>query len=63
MPAPLNVVEERIVGPGLGTDSIDAGKKSCVIGLVLVLAFVLATYGLLGLFADIALILNLILLS
>ena len=62
LPAPLNVVEERIVGPGLGTDSIDAGKKSCVIGLVLVLAFVLATYGLLGLFADIALILNLVLL-
>ena len=62
LPAPLEVVEERIVGPGLGTDSIDAGKKSCVIGLVLVLAFVLATYGLFGLFADIALVLNLVLL-
>ncbi|MBR1778423.1 MAG: protein translocase subunit SecD [Alphaproteobacteria bacterium] len=62
LPAPLEVVEERIVGPGLGTDSIDAGKKSCVIGLTLVLAFVLATYGLFGLFADIALVLNLFLL-
>ncbi len=62
LPAPLEVVEERIVGPGLGTDSINAGKKSCVIGLVLVLAFVLATYGLFGLFADIALVLNLVLL-
>lgn len=62
LPAPLEVVEERIVGPGLGTDSIDAGKKSCVIGLVLVLVFVLATYGLFGLFADIALLLNLCLL-
>jgi len=62
LPAPLEVVEERIVGPGLGTDSIEAGKKSCVIGLALVLAFVLATYGLFGLFADIALVLNLALL-
>ena len=62
LPAPLEVVEERIVGPGLGTDSIDAGKKSCVIGLVLVLAFVVATYGTFGLFADIALVLNLLLL-
>ena len=55
-------VEERIVGPGLGTDSIDAGKKSCVIGMVLVLLFVVATYGMFGLFADIALVLNLLLL-
>lgn len=62
LPAPLEVVEERIVGPGLGTDSIEAGKKSCVIGLALVLLFVLATYGLFGLFADVALVLNLILL-
>ncbi len=62
LPAPLDVVEERIVGPGLGTDSIEAGRKSCVIGLVLVLAFVVATYGLFGLFADVALVLNLILL-
>ena len=62
LPAPLEVVEERIVGPGLGTDSIEAGKKSCVIGLSLVLIFVLATYGLFGLFADVALVLNLVLL-
>ena len=62
LPAPLDVVEERIVGPGLGTDSIEAGKKSCVIGLILVLVFVLATYGVFGIFADIALVLNLILL-
>lgn len=62
LPAPLEVVEERIVGPGLGTDSIDAGKKSCVVGMVLVLLFVVATYGMFGLFADIALVLNLLLL-
>ena len=62
LPAPLNVVEERIVGPGLGTDSIEAGKKSCIIGMALVLIFVVATYGLFGLFADVALILNLVIL-
>ena len=62
LPAPLQVVEERIVGPGLGTDSIEAGKKSCLIGTSFVLAFVLATYGLFGLFADIALVLNLFIL-
>ena len=62
LPAPLDVVEERIVGPGLGTDSIEAGKKSCIIGMALVLIFVVATYGLFGLFADVALILNLVIL-
>ncbi len=62
LPAPLNVVEERVVGPGLGTDSIQAGKISCIIGLSFVLIFVFATYGVFGLFADIALILNLVLL-
>lgn len=62
LPAPLEVVEERIVGPGLGTDSIESGKKSCLIGTAFVLAFVLATYGLFGLFADIALVLNLFIL-
>lgn len=62
LPAPLEVVEERIVGPGLGTDSINAGKMACVIGMGLVLLFMLATYGLFGIFADIALVVNMILL-
>lgn len=62
LPAPLNVVEERIVGPGLGTDSIEAGRMACLIGMGLILIFVVATYGLFGLFADIALILNIIML-
>lgn len=62
LPAPLEVVEERIVGPGLGTDSIEQGKLACVIGMVIILAFILATYGLFGLFADIALVLNVVLL-
>ena len=60
LPAPLEVVEERIVGPGLGTDSIIAGKLACGIGMALVLLFMLATYGLFGIFADIALILNMV---
>lgn len=62
LPAPLDVVEERVVGPGLGTDSIEAGKMACGIGMILVLAFMLATYGLFGIFADIALILNMLML-
>ena len=59
LPAPLQVVEERSVGPDLGADSIAAGKIACAIGLVLVLVFMVAYYGLLGLFANIALIFNL----
>ena len=58
LPAPLEVVEERIVGPGLGTDSIESGKTACTIGLAAILLFVVATYGLFGLFADVALIFN-----
>lgn len=62
LPAPLDVVEERVVGPGLGTDSINAGKLACGIGMALVLLFMLATYGLFGIFADIALVLNMVML-
>ena len=62
LPAPLEVVEERIVGPGLGTDSIEQGKMACIIGMALILAFILATYGLFGLFADVALVLNIVML-
>jgi preprotein translocase subunit SecD len=59
LPAPLQVVEQRSVGPDLGADSIAAGKIACAIGLVLVLVFMVAYYGLFGLFANIALIFNL----
>lgn len=62
LPAPLNIVEERSVGPDLGADSIRAGWIASVIGFVLVVVFVFAAYGLFGLFANIALVLNLVLL-
>lgn len=60
LPAPLHVIEERTVGPGLGADSIEAGKIASVAGFGLVVVFVLATYGLFGVFACTALAFNLI---
>jgi preprotein translocase subunit SecD len=61
LPAPLNIVEERSVGPDLGADSIEAGKWASVLGLILVIASMALYYGLFGVFADIALIVNLVL--
>ncbi|MCT8997216.1 protein translocase subunit SecDF [Chelativorans intermedius] len=58
LPATLTVVEERTVGPGLGQDSIEAGKTASIIGAVLVVAFMIAAYGLLGIFAVVALLAN-----
>jgi protein-export membrane protein SecD len=55
LPAKLTVVEEHTVGPGLGQDSIDAGKRAALVGGVLVVCYMLATYGIFGVFADIAL--------
>ena len=55
LPAKLTIVEERTVGPGLGQDSIDAGKKAAMVGGVLVVVYMLATYGIFGVFADLAL--------
>ncbi|MBO0663432.1 protein translocase subunit SecDF [Jiella sp. MQZ9-1] len=62
LPATLNIIEERTVGPGLGADSIDAGEMAGVIGAVAVVVFMLAAYGFLGVIANIALAANLILL-
>jgi protein-export membrane protein SecD len=62
LPAPLKVIERRTVGAGLGKDQVDAGRYSALAGLVLVALFMVARYGLFGLFADIALTLNVILL-
>jgi len=59
LPAPLEVVEERTVGPGLGADSIAAGEAAAVLGLVLVLIFMVVGYGRFGVYADIALVVNL----
>ncbi len=58
LPAKLTIVEERTVGPGLGQDSIDAGKKAAVVGAVLVVVYMLATYGVFGIFADLALLVH-----
>src|SRR6202451_2439520 len=54
LPAPLTIIEERTVGPGLGQDSITAGEHAAYAGAALVIVFMFATYGLFGLFAHIA---------
>ena len=61
LPAPLSILEERTVGPALGADSIAAGKVASVVGLILVAVFMVAAYGLFGLFAVAALIMNMVL--
>lgn len=58
LPAPLEVVEERTVGAGLGEDSIRKGAYACILGSILVFAFMFAVYGRFGTFANIALIVN-----
>ncbi|MGA2044225.1 MAG: protein translocase subunit SecD [Roseiarcus sp.] len=55
LPAKLTIVEERTVGPGLGQDSIDAGKRAALVGGALVVCYMLVTYGIFGVFADVAL--------
>jgi protein-export membrane protein SecD len=62
LPAPLTVVEERTVGPELGADSIRAGAFSLAAGFLLVVIFMGTFYGLFGWFANIALVVNLVLL-
>ena len=62
LPAPLNIIEERTVGPDLGQDSINAGIISLIIGFVLVILFMLFKYKVFGLIANITLIFNLLLL-
>lgn len=58
LPAGLEFLEERTIGPELGADSIEAGKIACIVAFLLVLAFMWASYGIFGLFANIALIVN-----
>ncbi len=62
LPAPLKVIEQRTVGAELGADSVKAGKYSAIGGLILVALFMVLRYGLFGLFADVALTLNVVLL-
>ncbi|MFV1464884.1 protein translocase subunit SecD [Phaeobacter sp. JH20_36] len=58
LPAGLEFLEERTIGPELGQDSIDAGKVATIVAFVGVLVFMALSYGLFGIFANIALILN-----
>lgn len=58
LPAPIKILEERTVGPGLGADSIKAGATASLIGLALVVVFFVFAYGLFGIFANIALMFN-----
>ncbi|MEM7650903.1 MAG: protein translocase subunit SecD [Pseudomonadota bacterium] len=58
LPAPMAVVEERTVGPSLGADSVEAGRKASLIGLALVLFFMALIYGMFGLMANVALTVN-----
>ena len=61
LPAPLEVLEERTVGAGLGADSIREGIVASIIGLVAVVIFMIAAYGLFGLFTTITVFMNLFL--
>ncbi len=58
LPAPLEILEERSVGPSLGADSIAAGKLASAVGLLLIIIFISTSYGLFGMFAAMALLMN-----
>ncbi|MES2984981.1 MAG: protein translocase subunit SecD [Pseudomonadota bacterium] len=60
LPAPLSVIEERTVGPSLGQDSINSGTLAAVLGITLVIVFMLLSYGLFGIFANLGLLVHLI---
>lgn len=62
LPAKMTFLEERTVGPELGQDSIDAGKLAGVVGLVLVAVYMILSYGIFGVFANLALAVNITLL-
>ncbi len=61
LPAKMNFLEERTIGPELGQDSIDAGRLSSIIASVAVVAYMVASYGLFGVFASIAVMVNVVL--
>jgi preprotein translocase subunit SecD len=58
LPAPLTIIEQRTVGPGLGQDSIDKGELAAYVGSIMVIVFMLITYRLFGVFANIAVAVN-----
>ena len=61
LPAPVNVLEQRTVGPTLGQESIDAGMMATAIAAIAIIAFMALYYGVAGIFADIVLLLNIVL--
>ena len=58
LPAPMKVIEERTVGPTLGSDSVKAGSKACIMALVFVMTMAIIVYGLFGVFAAFSLLVN-----
>ena len=62
LPAPLNIIEERTVGPDLGQDSIRAGMIALIIGFILVILFIFVKYKVFGAITNITLVLNLLIL-
>lgn len=60
LPVALKVIEERTVGPDLGADSIHAGIKASIIAVILVIAFMLVTYGRFGIYANFAVVINVV---
>ncbi len=58
LPAEMNFLEERTIGPELGADSIEAGRTAALVGMVFILLYMIACYGIFGLFANIALAVN-----
>ena len=61
LPAPLTVLEERSIGPGLGADSIAAGQLAAIIGTILVIFYIVLSYGVYGAMASAGLVVNLML--
>jgi preprotein translocase subunit SecD len=61
LPAPMKVIEERTVGPTLGSDSVKAGRKACIMALVFVMSMAVLVYGLFGVFAAVGLFVNVVL--
>ncbi|OGS45988.1 MAG: protein-export membrane protein SecD [Elusimicrobia bacterium RIFOXYD2_FULL_34_15] len=62
LPAPVRIIENRIVGPSLGRDSIKSGLMACIIGILLVVGYMIFYYKFSGLIANMALLLNLVIL-
>ncbi len=59
LPTQLKIIEERTIGPNLGADSIESGKVAALVGFLLVVVFMALSYGVLGIFANITLIIDL----